>query len=185
MAAASGASMRSTLPTVLTDQGFALRPEAEADVPFLRKLYISTRWEELAPVVDWTEAHKIAFLESQFGFQRRHYYTYFPDSEFAVIEQNGAPAGRIYIDRQETLLLVIDIALLPEWRGHGVGTALMNAVCAEARAANKKVTICVEKFNPAQRLYRRLGFIETADEGVHWTMEWRAAPDEALGAKVS
>ena len=140
MAAAPGASMRFTfaIPTVLTDQGFALRPETEADIPFLRKLYISTRWEELAPIVDWTAAHKIAFLESQFGFQRHHYYTYFPDSEFAIIEQNGTPAGRIYIDRQETLLLVIDIALLPEWRGHGVGTALMNAVCAEACAAGRK-----------------------------------------------
>ena len=50
----------------------------------------------------------------------------------------------------------------------------MQAVCAEARAAGKKVSICVEKFNPAQRLYRRLGFREIADEGVHWIMEWRA-----------
>ena len=185
MAPAPGCNNKLAIPVELTARGFALRPETEADVPFLRKLYISTRWEELAPIVDWTEAHKIAFLESQFGFQRHHYYTYFPDSEFAVIEQNGTPAGRIYIDRQETLLLVIDIALLPEWRGHGAGTALMNAVCAEARAAGKKVSICVEKYNPAQSLYRRLGFQETADEGVHWVMEWRAAPEAAPAAKVS
>src|SRR5256885_17004518 len=38
------------LPATLVDQGFALRPETEADVPFLRRLYASTRWEELAPI---------------------------------------------------------------------------------------------------------------------------------------
>jgi hypothetical protein len=31
----------------------------------------------------------------------------------------------------------------------------------------------VEKFNPALRLYKRLGFFETSDEGVHLAMEWR------------
>ena len=90
------------MPAALTAQGFALRPETEADVPFLRRLYISTRWEELAPVVDWTDAQKIAFLESQFALQRHHYRTYYAASEFAVLDKDGVPAGRIYIDRQAT-----------------------------------------------------------------------------------
>jgi GNAT superfamily N-acetyltransferase len=170
--AAPAAGVKLAMPATLTVQGFALRPESEADIPFLRRLYISTRWEELAPIVDWTEAQKIAFLESQFGFQRHHYRTYYPATDFAVLEKDGVPAGRLYVDRQEHTLLVVDISLLPEWRGHGTGTALMQAVCAEARAANKKVSIAVEKFNRAQTLYRRLGFREVADEGVHWTMEW-------------
>ncbi len=183
--AAPDTGIKLAMPAALAGQGFTLRPEIEADIPFLRRLYISTRWEELAPIVNWTEAQKIAFLESQFGFQRQHYRTYFPASEFAVIEQNGTSAGRIYIDRQENLLLVIDIALLPEWRGHGTGTALMNAVCAEARATGKKVSITVEKSNPAQTLYRRLGFREVADEGIRWIMEWGATTDEAAGTKLS
>jgi GNAT superfamily N-acetyltransferase len=185
MAGAPATSVKLAMPTALAAQGIALRPETEADIPFLRRLYISTRWEELAPVVDWTEAQKIAFLESQFGFQRHHYRTYFPATDFAILEKNGVPMGRLYVDRQETMLNVIDISLLPEWRGQGTGTTLMQAVCAEARAAGKRVSICVEKFNPAQTLYRRLGFREVADEGVHWTMEWRAAPDDAPGNKVS
>ena len=67
---------------------------------------------------------------------------------------------------------MVDIALLPDWRGRGVGTALTQPVIAEARAAGKTVSISVEKHNPAERLYRRLGFREVADEGVHWIMEW-------------
>lgn len=169
--------MKLAMPEGLTAAGFALRPEAEADVPFLRCLYVSTRWEELAPISDWTEAQKLAFLESQFALQRHHYLTYYATTEWAVLEHTGVPVGRIYVDRQQTTLLVVDISLLPEWRGRGVGTALMMAACAEARDAGKSVTIAVEKFNPAQRLYRRLGFRETGDEGVYWSMKWSAPPD--------
>jgi GNAT superfamily N-acetyltransferase len=165
------------LPAALAGRGFALRPETEADVPFLRRLYVSTRWEEVAPIIDWTEAQKQAFLETQFAFQRHHYRTYYASTDWAVLEHDGVPAGRLYIDRQADTLLVVDISLLPEWRRRGIGTALMLAVCAVARAAGKSARISVEKFNPAQGLYRRLGFREFADEGIYWFMEWRAAPD--------
>lgn len=185
MTATPGTDVKLAMPAALAGQGFALRPETEADIPFLRRLYISTRWEELAPVGDWTQAQKIAFLESQFALQRHHYRTYFPATDFAVLEKDGVPAGRLYVDRQETTLNVVDISLLPEWRGHGAGTALMQAVCAEARAAGKNVSLCVEKFNPAQTLYRRLGFREVSEEGAHWFMEWRAPPDEAAATTIS
>ena len=168
------AACRLALPAALADQGFALRPETEADVPFLRRLYVSTRWEELAPIIDWSEAQKQAFLESQFALQRHHYRTYYAATEWVVLEHAGVPAGRLYLDRQATAFCVVDISLLPEWRRRGIGTALMQAVCAEARAAGKPVTVAVEKFNPAQTLYRRLGFREFEDQGLYWFMEWRA-----------
>lgn len=176
MAAAPHATIMLAMPTALAAQGFKLRPEAEADLPFLRRLYISTRWDELASVADWSEAQKLAFLDDQFSLQRQYYRTQYAATAFDVIENNGVPAGRLYIDRRADTLIVHDIALLPEWRGRGTGTALMQAICAEARTANKKVSVAVEKFNPAQRLYRRLGFRETAEEGMHLIMEWGASP---------
>ena len=163
------------VPPALAARGFALRPETEADVPFLRRLYVSTRWEEVAPIIDWSETQKVTFLESQFTLQRHHYLRYYASTDRAILEQDGVPVGRLYIDRQTGTLLVVDIALLPEWRGGGVGTALMQAVIAEAHAAGKTVTITVEKLNPALRLYRRLGFRDVADKGIHWIMEWRHA----------
>jgi ribosomal protein S18 acetylase RimI-like enzyme len=166
------------MPAALASQGFVLRPEREADLPFLSRLYVSTRWEELAIVTQWSDAEKTAFLESQFGFQRHHYLTYYAATDCAILEQDGVPAGRLYIDRQVKTLLVVDISLLPDWRRRGIGTALLQAVIAEARATGKSVTISVEKFNPAQRLYRRLGFREVAEEGVHWVMECPAAAED-------
>jgi GNAT superfamily N-acetyltransferase len=170
------------LPTALTERGFVLRPETEADISFLRRLYASTRWDELA-LTDWTDTQKLAFADSQFGLQRHHYRTYYPTSDWGVLEDHGVPAGRLYIYRNVGKLEVLDVALLPEWRGRGIGTALMEWVCEQALATGQTVTIAVEKFNRAQALYRRLGFREVADEGVYWFMEWRAPPGH--GANVS
>src|SRR5262249_61121423 len=108
------------------------------------------------------------FLESQFGLQPHHSRTYYPNTEWIVLEQAGAPAGRLYLDRQAKELTVVDISLLPEWRGRSIGTALMQAVMAEAHAAGKAVSIAVEKVNPAQRLYPRPGLPEGFHAGVYW-----------------
>ncbi len=178
----AGVPQRLAVPAALAEQGFALRPETETDLPFLRQLYISTRWDEVSAAADWPDAQKIAFLESQFALQRHHYLNHYANASFDVIEQHGAPAGRLYVDRQERTLLIVDIALLPQWRGRGIGTALIEALFAEARAVGKEVSISVEKFNPAQRLYRRLGFRPYAEDDVYWFMYWSSDPPQTSDA---
>lgn len=168
------------MPPALRGRGFALRPETEADIPFLLRLYISTRWEELS-ITDWADAQKIAFLESQFAAQRSYYLSQYASAAFDVLEERGVPAGRLYLDRQADTLLIVDIAMLPEWCGRGIGTALLEAMFAEARLSGKGVTISVEKFNPAQRLYRRLGFREYAESDVYWFMHWSPETDARGG----
>ena len=163
-----------TLPAALLSQGFALRPETDADIPFLLRVYASTREEELAPV-PWSAEQKQVFLASQFQAQRQHYRKYFADCAFDVIEQHGEPAGRLYLQVRRTQLHIIDIALLPDWRRRGIGTAILQALQATGRAGGKGVGIMVEKFNPALRLYRRLGFNAIADHEVYLEMEWLPA----------
>ena len=160
-----------TLPAALLSQGFALRPETEADIAFLMRLYASTREEELAPV-PWSPEQKQAFLVQQFQAQRHHYRNSIEGCSFDVIEQNGAPAGRLYLDARPSRLHIVDISLLPAWRGRGIGAAIMEALQAAGRASGKGVGTFVEKFNPALRFYRRLGFTEIADHGVYLEMEW-------------
>jgi ribosomal protein S18 acetylase RimI-like enzyme len=159
------------LPAALLSQGFALRPETDDDIPFLLRLYASTRAEELAPV-PWSAEQKQAFLASQFQAQRYHYRTHIAGCRFDILECRGVPAGRLYLEPRLTQLYIVDIALLPEWRGQGSGTAILAALQAAAGAIGKGVGIMVEKYNPALRLYRRLGFTDVADHGIYLEMEW-------------
>jgi len=164
------------LPAALLSEGYALRPETDDDIPFLAALFASTREGELA-LVPWTAAQKEAFLDGQFKAQRHHYRTYNSDCAFDVIAQAGAPVGRLYLESGRRRLHIVDITLTPARRGRGLGTAILTALQDNGRMSGRAVGIMVEKFNPAMRLYRRLGFTDVVDHGVYQEMEWR--PDGA------
>ena len=103
-----------------------------------------------------------------------HYEEYYPDCTFLVIEMEQAPIGRLYIDRADDDIRITDIALLPEFRGRGIGRMLMEEILEEGRTTGKRVTIHVEHDNPARRLYDRLGFRHVDTSGVYHLMEWSA-----------
>ncbi len=149
----------------------SLRPAGPADAEFLYRVYASTRLEELAPT-GWPREQIEAFLRMQFRAQDTHYRSYFPDAAFDVIVCAGEPAGRLTVDRRPAEIRVVDIALLPEFRGRGAGSALLRALLAEAAAAGVPVRIHVEANNPARRLYDRLGFVQTDTTGVYHLLEW-------------
>jgi ribosomal protein S18 acetylase RimI-like enzyme len=155
------------------DAGLTFRRLADADLPFLARVYASTRAEELA-ATPLTDAVKAAFLADQFQLQHAHYQKYYPNADWLVTMRGGEDIGRLYIERWPTQHRIIDIALLPEHRGKGFGEALLRDLLDEATACGKAVTIHVEKFNPAMRLYRRLGFTTEEDKGVYDLMRWTA-----------
>jgi ribosomal protein S18 acetylase RimI-like enzyme len=156
--------------------GLTFRPIADADLPFLARVYASTRAEEIA-VTPWTDQQKAAFLDMQFHAQHTHYQQYYPEADWLVTMRAGEDIGRLYIERWPSQHCIIDIAFLPEHRGKGLGDALLRDLMDEAAAAGKAVSIHVEKYNPAMRLYRRLGFKTEEDKGVYDLMRWTAAPD--------
>jgi GNAT superfamily N-acetyltransferase len=157
------------------DETLALRPIEVADLPFLERLYASTREEELA-VVEWTPEAKEAFLRQQFEAQHRWYQEQYAGATFDVVLVGGAPAGRLYLARWEREHRIVDVSLLPEHRGRGTGERLLSRVLEEAEAAGKPVTIHVERMNRALSLYARLGFRLREDKGVYLLLEWRPIP---------
>ena len=150
----------------------AFRPIGPDDDAFLRRVYASTREEELRPV-PWTPSEKEAFLRQQFEAQHAFYQERYTGTRFEVILQDGQPIGRLYVARWSDEIRIVDIALLPEHRGAGIGGAIVRGLLAEAAAAGKPVRIHVERLNPARRLYERLGFVPIEDKGVYYLMEWR------------
>ena len=151
-----------------------LRPASDADFPFLYALYASTRASEMA-LVDWTEQQKEEFLHMQFNAQHQFYHEHFASASFDVIEIDGSAVGRLYVDRREREIRIIDIALMPDQRGKGIGSELIRELIDEASASDRSVGIHVEHNNPALSLYRRLGFAHVHDEGVYYFMRWQQA----------
>ena len=157
------------------DAGLSFRRITDADLPFLARVYASTRTEELA-ATPWTDAQKAAFLDMQFRAQHADYQTNYPEADWLVTLRGAEQIGRLYLDRWASQHCIIDIAFLPEHRGKGLGETLLRDLMDEAASCGKAVTIYVEKFNPAMRLYRRLGFKTEEDKGVYDLMRWSAAP---------
>ncbi len=151
-----------------------LRPATEQDRDFLLRLYASTREEELS-VVDWPPEQKRAFLAMQFQAQDVHYREHYPGAELLVILRAGIEAGRFYVFRTAQEIRLMDIALLPEHRNFGIATELIGRLFAEGTATGRIVSVHVEQFNPALRLYERLGFERSAERGAYFLMVWRPA----------
>lgn len=150
-----------------------LRAATDADYDFMRQLYHSTRAVEMQQF-PFTEEQKQQFLDSQFAAQSQHYADHYPTCERWIIERDGEPVGRLYVDRWKDQIRLVDIALMPKARGAGVGTRLVTEILEEGRESARPVTIHVESFNPALRLYERLGFRPIETNGVYYLMEWRA-----------
>jgi GNAT superfamily N-acetyltransferase len=159
-------------PRVIS-RSITFRPITPDDLPFLLRVYGSTREEEMAMVVDWTPEQKEAFVRSQFEAQHGWYQDHYQGARFDVILVDGVPAGRLYVHRRESEIRLVDITLLPEFRGGGTGSVLLRDLLAEGEAAGKRVTIHVEVFNPAMRLYERLGFLPVEERGPYRLMEWK------------
>ncbi|AMY03074.1 GNAT family N-acetyltransferase [Mesorhizobium ciceri] len=150
--------------------GLRFRAAVDADMPFLSRLYASTRLEELA-VTAWSDAQKADFLGMQFQAQHAHYRKHYPEADWLVVERAGKDIGRLYIERWPSQHRIIDIAFLPHHRRKGHGTALLCDLIDEAWLAGKSASIHVEKHNPARRLYVALGFVVVEDKGVYDLME--------------
>lgn len=155
----------------LAREAIEFRPTAEEDIEFLYKLYASTRADEMA-LTGWNEKEIEDFLRMQFRLQHVQYMeNYKVGGTFEIILVNGAPAGRLYVQRKKDDIRIVDIALLPEFRGKGTGSRIMNELMAEADRENLPLSLHVEQFNSALGLYERMGFEKKDLIGIYFFME--------------
>jgi ribosomal protein S18 acetylase RimI-like enzyme len=155
-------------------QPFLLRPAAPGDDAFLRALYRSTREPEIA-AWGWPEPQVAAFCEMQFRAQSAGYRQSYPEAEYLVISAaNDGPIGRLTRAQRADSLALVDIALLPAFRGRGAGTWAIRRLQQEAAARAVPLVLHVDKASPAFALYRRLGFAVVSEDGMRYGMRWAA-----------
>jgi ribosomal protein S18 acetylase RimI-like enzyme len=147
-----------------------LRDCAPTDRPLLLRIYASTRVDELAAVA-WSEEELDAFLAMQFDTQDRSYRNEFVGARFSVILSGQRPVGRISVHRDQEKMTLIDIAILSEFRGQGIGSQVLASVIQEAEEHCLPIRCHVDPLNAAQRLYQRLGFVAIGQDGHLVAME--------------
>ena len=152
-----------------------LQPITEHDLPFLHRVYAATRAEELK-LVSWSDTDKASFMEMQFTAQHQYYQKHYGDAAFDLILLDGEPAGRLYVQRKDREIILIDIALMPEYRKRGIGGRLLRDLLDEAASAGKPIRLHVEHENPARAWYHRLGFRDLEDRGMYMFLEWLPGP---------
>ena len=141
------------------------------DLPFLAHLYASTRLEEMA-ASGWESEQIDNFLKQQFEAQHVFYMEQFADAKFdLILSGKGEPIGRLYLEEREEEFRIIDIALLPEFRGQGTGSIILSQIIEQASDHGKVVRIHVEQNNPAMKLYLRVGFRKVETKGLYILME--------------
>jgi ribosomal protein S18 acetylase RimI-like enzyme len=144
-------------------------------------LFASTRQAELETLAawGWDSARRQEFLRIQFNAMRQAYGAAATQATFLIVSHEQTPVGRWVVERGQKEWRVVDVALLPEWRGQGIGTELLQGLLGEASDNNVPVRLQVLANNPAIRLYERLGFARLAENPPYLCMEWNPAQDPA------
>lgn len=151
--------------------GISYREMTDGDLPFVAALYATTRAAEIA-ATGWPPDMQAAFLKQQHRAQHASWRSSYPDGEWLLIERGGEAIGRLCLARQEGMLLLVDISLLPAERGAGLGTAILTDLVAGEAGA---VQLHVERTNAARRLYGRLGFEIVEEQSIYLRMVRPAA----------
>lgn len=148
----------------------ALAAAAPSDESFLKDLFRQVRTPEFAALQLPPDALN-QLLDMQYRAQKLGYAAQFPSAEHSIILVDATPAGHLVIHRSGTEIHIVDIALLERFRNQGIGATLLSTLSNEARAAGKILSLSVHFANPAQRLYRRIGFQPTSSDGLNITMQ--------------
>ena len=163
------------LPREWAGKGYALRPARARDRAFQCSLFGLCR-PDAQLIAQWPPAQRDAFLASQFALQDIHYRRFYEGADYFILTRGSARIGRLILHRSAREWRVVDIGLMPEERGRGLGAALLRALQASCAAAGvATLALQVEFGNRARRLYARLGFVETENTDVHIAMQWKAA----------
>lgn len=153
------------------EKEISLRPVTEEDHEFLLRAYAAGRETELA-IFPFDDAQKRAFCEQQLDAQTAYYREKYPQATHEVILLDGEPVGRMYVNRGEKLILILDFAVLVAHRKQGIGTHIVKSLQAEAASSGKRVGVEVETFNPSQSFFRELGFKLVDSNEMSLYFEW-------------
>lgn len=149
-----------------------LRPEGPRDEAFLRRLIVDTVGAELGASA-WPEPMRSHLLDIQYAARRHYHGSGLPETSSQIIQADGSDVGWFLTTDLPHEIRLVEIMVLPEQRGRGIGTAALRPLLAAAAAASKPVRLTVNVTNRAAiALYERLGFRRIDGDKVQHFMEY-------------
>jgi ribosomal protein S18 acetylase RimI-like enzyme len=158
----------------MTTPRISLRPATPEDADFLRNLFAADKAAEFA-VQGFPEAVYQPLIDMQYRGRAATYFAHHPNAESWIICLDERPAGNYLLDKSEGLpgARIIDLAVLPPDRNHGLATQVLQQLQQQAAAEGSSLRLRVEKQNPALRLYTRLGFKTIDEDELSFEMLWQ------------
>ena len=93
--------------------------------------------------------------------------------QFNVIEVDGKFAGFVQYYFEYPYFVVVEIHLLPEYRGKGIGSDILRYLQKICIAQDRKIRIgCFKENHRAKALYQKLGFMQTEETDTHYILEY-------------
>lgn len=138
---------------------FTFRPANINDAAMLYDLHVATMREAISATWGWDEA-----------WQEQDFFNRFAPERTRIILMSGEVVGMVEIDERPEELFLVNIKIVPNFQGKGVGAGVLRWMIS--RAANRHVPIRLQVLRAnlrARRLYERLGFreIEQTEAYVH------------------
>ena len=132
-----------------------VRSATKADIAFIDGLLMA---DAEAVLADIDPAQRWQLASMQVRARRTSYAMTYPRARDHVIVADGQPVGRLLLDEQPDVVLVVDIRIAATSRGEGIGATVLTRVCDDAARHGRAVELSADPQNPATRLYARLGF---------------------------
>jgi len=150
----------------------SLRPAQAADEAFLFRLFGDT--QDHLSLLRSNEALWNVLVDVQYRGRKTTYETNYPAAEDFVLCRGGEAVGRLLINREVDCLRILDIAILADFRGQGIGSWAVRQWQLQAEEIGARIELSVNPANPARWLYERLGFRATDEDTMQVAMAWRS-----------
>lgn len=154
-------------------QILTLRPARTDDQEFLYRLFCSVYSEKLQ-LVALNEEEKNRLIDLMYLSFTQHYSTLAPALDDRLVLLNNESIGRMILLQMREEIRLADIAILPQYRQRGIGSALIGQLQTESMMSKRPLRLQVPQFDRALRLYQRLGFFKIDAMGPYLHLEWSA-----------
>lgn len=146
---------------------YTLRKATESDIGWLIELRSRTMDQHMiaSGLVPDPDTHRSRVMHA-FG-------------DIEIVQIDSTDIGMVKVEKMPEVWRVVQIQIVPELQGRGIGTLILRQVLEEAGNVGRPVTLNVLKSNPAVHLYERLGFGVVLEKERAFVMRVEASKPDA------